>query len=170
MDVRSKQEEFMQVYEPLHGRFERYCKTRCNGNALFRDVMHDTLLIAFEKFESIQSREAFLHFLFGTASRVLANQRRKKKPEFVEDFAERFRHLPEDTNNAERALEIQQLYEQLNLLDDTTRECLILFEISGFSIREIMDILNLSESTVKQRLSRGRKQLLERMMALETNP
>ena len=71
----------MQVYEPLHGRFERYCKTRCNGNALFRDVMHDTLLIAFEKFESIQSREAFLHFLFGTASRVLANQRRNKKPE-----------------------------------------------------------------------------------------
>ena len=63
--------------------------------------------------------------------------------------------------------EIKNLYEQLEKLDDITRECIILFEISGFSIKEIMMILKLSESVVKQRLSRGRKQLLEQINSHE---
>lgn len=58
----SKQERFMQVYEPVHERFERYCKTRTFGGEQFKDVMHDTLLIAFEKFETLKTKEAFLHF------------------------------------------------------------------------------------------------------------
>jgi RNA polymerase sigma-70 factor (ECF subfamily) len=66
----------------------------------------------------------------------------------------------------EKQLEIKNLYEQLGKLDDVTRECLILFEISGFSIKEIMTIQNLGESAVKQRLSRGRKQLMEMMNSL----
>jgi DNA-directed RNA polymerase specialized sigma24 family protein len=49
----------------------------------------------------------------------------------------------------------------LSLLDSITRECIILFEISGFTIKEIMQIQGMGESAVKQRLSRGRKQLLE---------
>jgi len=38
----SKQERFMQLYEPIHERFERYCKTRAYGEFYFKDIMHDT--------------------------------------------------------------------------------------------------------------------------------
>jgi RNA polymerase sigma-70 factor (ECF subfamily) len=48
-----------------------------------------------------------------------------------------------------------------------TSECIILFEISGFSIKEIMGIQNSSEAAVKKRLSRGRMQLLALMQSLE---
>ena len=41
----SKQERFMQVYAPVHERFERYCKTRAYGEFYFKDIMHDTLLV-----------------------------------------------------------------------------------------------------------------------------
>jgi RNA polymerase sigma-70 factor (ECF subfamily) len=59
------------------------------------------------------------------------------------------------------------LYKCLQELDQVTSECIILFEISGFSIKEIMGIQHLSEAAVKQRLSRGRKQLLSLMKSLE---
>jgi RNA polymerase sigma-70 factor (ECF subfamily) len=59
------------------------------------------------------------------------------------------------------------LYKCLKELDQVTSECIILFEISGFSIKEIMGIQNSSEAAVKQRLSRGRKQLLSLMQSLE---
>jgi RNA polymerase sigma-70 factor (ECF subfamily) len=72
----SKQERFMQVYEPVHERFERYCKTRVYGEFHFKDIMHDTLIVAFEKFDELKSTDAFLHFLFGTATRILANHRK----------------------------------------------------------------------------------------------
>jgi RNA polymerase sigma-70 factor (ECF subfamily) len=67
----------------------------------------------------------------------------------------------------EKQFEINDLYKCLKELDQVTSECIILFEISGFSIKEIMGIQNLSEATVKQRLSRGRKQLLSLMQSLE---
>ncbi|PIZ05301.1 MAG: RNA polymerase subunit sigma-24, partial [Flavobacteriales bacterium CG_4_10_14_0_8_um_filter_32_5] len=38
---------------------------------------------------------------------------------------------------------------------------IVLFEITGFSIKEIMEIQNSSESAVKQRLKRGREKLVE---------
>lgn len=162
----SKQEQFMQLYAPVHERFERYCKTRAYGEFHFKDIMHDTLLVAYEKFDNIKSKEAFLHFLFGTTVRILSNQRKKKRPEYVENFTNKYEHVRANENSIEQQLEIKQLYEQLEKLDDVTRECLILFEISGFSIKEIMTIINLGESAVKQRLSRGRKQLIEMMNSL----
>jgi RNA polymerase sigma-70 factor (ECF subfamily) len=123
--------------------------------------MHDTLIIAYEKFDEVKSKDAFLHYLFGTAVRVLSNQRKKKKPEYVEKFTNEQENISDLSKSIEQQLEIKNLYAQLEKLDDVTRECLILFEISGFSIKEIMIIQNLSESAVKQRLFRGRKQLIE---------
>ena len=57
--------------------------------------------------------------------------------------------------------EYDQLYKALEKLPELQREALILFEISGFSIKEIAGIQSSSEDAVKQRLSRGRKELLE---------
>ena len=56
----SKKERFMQLYAPVHDRFERYCKTRAYGEFHFKDIMHDTLLVAFENFDKIKSKDAFL--------------------------------------------------------------------------------------------------------------
>jgi RNA polymerase sigma-70 factor (ECF subfamily) len=163
----NKQEQFMLLYRPVHEHFERFCKARAYGELDFRDLMHDTLLIAFEKFNRIKTKDAFLYFLFGTAVRVLSNHRRKNTPDFVGDFSEKFSHIESNDKSAEHELEIKELYRQLGKLDSITRECIILFEISGFSIKEIMCIKDLSESAVKQRLSRGRKQLAELMNLVE---
>jgi RNA polymerase sigma-70 factor (ECF subfamily) len=99
----TKQEQFMQLYEPIHERFERYCKTRTCGEFHFKDIMHDTLLVAYEKFENIKSKEAFLHFLFGTAVGILSNQRKKNRPEYVENYTNKHELtsacVPEIENN-----------------------------------------------------------------------
>lgn len=158
----------MQLYAPVHDRFERYCKTRAFGEFHFKDIMHDTLIVAFEKFDILKSQEAFLYFLFGIATRILSNQRKKMRPIYTDNFNHNNLQLSTHEAPVERQIEIRHLYEQLDKLDNETRDCIILFEISGFSIKEIMTIQNASESAVKQRLSRGRKQLTELMNSLET--
>ena len=157
----------MQLYEPVHERFERYCKTRTYGEFPFKDIMQDTLVVAFEKFDELKSNEAFLHYLFGTAVKLLANQRKKKRPESIDQFNAKYEHVDNEKTLIEKQFEINELYKCLKGLDPVTSECIILFEISGFSIKEIMGIQNLSEAAVKQRLSRGRKQLLLLMHARE---
>jgi RNA polymerase sigma-70 factor (ECF subfamily) len=105
--------------------------------------------------------------LFGTATRILANHRKKKRPEYVDQLKGKYECSHNENDSIEQQFEINDLYKCLQELDQVTSECIILFEISGFSIKEIMGIQNSSEAAVKQRLSRGRKQLLTLMQSLE---
>jgi RNA polymerase sigma-70 factor (ECF subfamily) len=51
------------------------------------------------------------------------------------------------------------LYAALNVLPEIQKESVILFEIVGYSIKEIAVLHRVSENVVKQRLFRGRNQL-----------
>lgn len=57
-----------------------------------------------------------------------------------------------------RELEQCEFEEVLDGLDEKYRMILVLYYAEGFKIREIAQILDLEENTVKSRLSRGRKQ------------
>ena len=48
--------------------------------------------------------------------------------------------------------------ELMGQMDDKYRIVLLLYYSEGFKVREIAQILDLEESTVKTRLARGRKQ------------
>ena len=153
-----QQEHFLKLYEPIHDPFERFCRARVYGNMEYQDLMNDTLLIAFEKLDSLKSEKAFLSFLIGISVRLLANHHKKKK----EDSIDPIKFDLQDANaNTERNVEVYLLHKALSLLSEDQRECIILFEISGFSIKEIMELQNASESAVKQRLKRGRIKLIE---------
>ncbi len=158
--TKTKQAIFLELYEPIHDRFERFCRARVYGNMEFRDLMNDTLLVAFEKFDTLKSTDAFLSFLFGISVRVLANYNQKKREDRFEKTTETF--LIQDENaNTQQDADVHFLYQALATLTDDQRESILLFEISGFSIKEISQLQNASESAVKQRLKRGREKLTE---------
>jgi len=156
----TKKKQFMELYEPVHGSFERFCKARSYGVCDFNDLMHDTLVIAFEQFDSLKNREAFLSFLFGITTKVHANFRRKNQPlSFAE--VKGVENTQDHSYSVEKNFQHDELYEALNMLSLDYRNCIILFEIAGFSLKETAEIQECSVDAVKQRLSRGRKMLLE---------
>jgi len=100
--------------------------------------------------------------IIGISIRILSNFNKKKKEVFLTDNE----HIDasEDQKSFEDieiAMEVEHLYKMLERLNEKQKECLILFELTGFSIKEIMELQKASESTVKQRLRRGRIQLKE---------
>ena len=158
----SKKEQFLALYEPIHDRFERFCRARVYGDMDFRDLMNETLLVAFDKFETLRSKDAFLSFLFSISVRILSNNNLKKKERLLnsDDQVERIGDL---NSASDIKTDIHFLYEALAALNTEQRECIILFEISGFSIKEIAQIQDSTESSIKQRLRRGRVRLSELM-------
>ena len=50
----------MKLYEPVHANFEKFCKARVYGEMDFQDLMHDSLLIAYKKFDKVTEPKAFL--------------------------------------------------------------------------------------------------------------
>ncbi len=150
----------MRLYTPVHARFERFCRARVYGNLEYKDLMQESILLAYVKLDDLRNENAFLFFLFGIAIRILANNKKLKK-EVPEDGAlEKWLNLETATIPQETKHNIEYLHAGLAKLPEIYRETIILFEISGFSIREIAQLHDIKESAVKQRLSRGREQLL----------
>lgn len=156
----TREDQFLTLYKPVHDRFERFCRARVFGEMEYRDLMNDTLLIAYQKFDTLQSPDAFLSFLFGVSVRLLANYKKKKRAELIPS-EERLLNLTDEGAKTERDTEVYLLHRALALLPEEQREAIILFEISGFSNKEIAAIQSTSLSNVKQRLRRGRIKLTE---------
>ena len=154
----TKKKQFMELYEPVHGNFERFCKARSYGVCDFNDLMHDTLVIAFEQFDTLKNKAAFLAFLFGIANKVHANFRRKNKPLAFSD-TKGIEQAQDHSFSIDRKLQEDALYDALNTLSEDYRNCIILFEIAGFSLKETAAIQECTVDAVKQRLARGRKML-----------
>ena len=153
-----KQKKFLELYRPVHDRFEKFCRARAYADMPYEDLINDTLLVAYQKMDEIKKQSSFLSYLIGISIRILANARKKNKAIIPEDeFV--LKNFEDPDNQIERQFEVEMLYQGLAMLPDQQREALILFEIVGFNIKEIMDLQNSGESAVKQRLARGRKGL-----------
>ena len=150
----------MALYTPVHEKFERFCRARVYGRIDYKDLMHDSIVIAYEKFDSLKSPDLFLSFLFGISIRVLSNS--NKKTDRMEYSSSTLAQEIEDSSeSASRKDDVHTLHAALAQIAEDQREAIILFEISGFKIEEIAELQKASVSAVKKRLSRGRKALLE---------
>ena len=153
----------MAFYTPVHEPFERFCKARACAHYSFRDLMQESILLAYTKFEEIREPEKLLYFLLGTATGLLANHRRTAAFRNTDVLVEE--EIPDSlvlsSPDAERKADSERLYRALDLLPPEQRDALIYFEIAGCPVKEIAAFTKKSEAAIRQQLSRGRSRLLE---------
>ena len=153
----TKQDEFLALYEPEREKLERFVLFLVRNRNDAKDIISETLLIAYERFEMIRDRKAFLSFLFTIASRLhreWRRQARKLTPE--EKIPEKIfsqQMSPEDSTD------VQILLEALRSLPEKYSEAIILAEIMGFSHKEIREIQGGTVAGVKVRIFRARSML-----------
>jgi|JI10StandDraft_1071094.scaffolds.fasta_scaffold03146_4 RNA polymerase sigma-70 factor, ECF subfamily len=157
----SKQEEFMGLYSKSHARLTRYVQAAVYDKDDVKDIINETLLRVYEKFDTIEKKESFIYYLFRTASRLITelHKRQHRYTEFDEDLIPVY---PQNINTTQ-TFEVKELYKALSRLSLPTKEAIILFEIEGFSQEEICQIQGGTLSGVKSRISRGRE-LLKRIL------
>lgn len=152
------QSQFLSLYEPVHESFARFCHAKAYGLMEAEDLISESVLCALESFKKLKNDDAFLSFLFSTATNILNKKNRRLKFKAEYHDADAF-VLKDEGIDAETRLDVAILYDALNELPSAQKEALILFEISGFSIKEVAAIQNAKLSAVKQRLKRGREAL-----------
>lgn len=156
--IDNKQREFMQAYEACHRSFVNYCSALAYGKMDTADLVQDVLLSAYKNFDGIKDKDKFLHYLIRAARNRAISLRRKNKYRF--DILENYENrLASKEIAPDIIMDVQFLYRSLDRLPEKQRDALVLFEISGFSIKEIANIQNKSISAVKTMMSRGRAKL-----------
>lgn len=137
------------------------------------DVTQEAFVEAWKKLDSLRDPEKLKSWLCGILRYKVSHFRRKEAHQPIKDASE-LDQLDEqsETQSSQRKVEDQAisaqqqalLWQALEKMPETYREPLILFYREHRSVEYVASQLDLTEDTVKQRLSRGRKQLQKAMI------
>lgn len=149
----------MAVYEPLHARLSRYVQTLIWDREEAKDVVSETILIAYEQFEQLRDEQAMLSYLFSVASNLVNQKvRRKKFWGWVDVFTAENRPTNIESDNR---LQLYELNRALKKLPQKQYEALVWYEISGLSMEQIAQLHQLTVEGVKSNLHRARKKMAQ---------
>ena len=163
-----KNDRFMALFDPVHSRLEHFVLALTRNREAARDIVGDTVMIAYERFDSLRDPEAFLSFLFTIARRVYQQRARTgRRSEPLEES--HWAGLCDPQMAPDVAADITAVYDALDSLPEPQREAVALFEILGLSTKEIQQIQGGTLIAVKVRLSRGRRRLAK-LLGVEESP
>ncbi|MGE4159469.1 MAG: RNA polymerase sigma factor [Planctomycetota bacterium] len=138
----------------------RYFTNRLSDTTLAEDLTQDTFVKALRNYPPQQS-ESVRNWLFAIASNVFRDHLRHKQVvrRFEEDAARELSAA--EKSESRRAVaprhENELVRECLDQMDSESREVLVLKEIDGFTVEEIMVQLGLSRDRVRYRLAKARE-------------
>ena len=143
---------FVQLIELVKGDLYKVARSYLNSEADIADVIQDTIIACYEKIGNLKERKYFKTWIIRILINRCNDMIRKGKRECS------YETIPEqgDTEMSTARYEFEEL---MNRLDEKYRIILILYYVEGFKVREIAQILDMEENTVKTRLSRGRKEV-----------
>jgi RNA polymerase sigma-70 factor (ECF subfamily) len=158
--VRERKERFMALLNPVRHRLAHFARAMANDYDDAQDLISDTVLAAYERFDQLRDPQAFLGFLFTIAARI--HKRRRWRGRIFGTYdPDAAASMHDRGMQPDISADVRNLYDALARLPERQREALALFEISGLSLEEIRGIQGGSISAVKMRLVRGRKQLAQ---------
>ncbi len=154
----NKQEIFLKHYNAIQEQLERYVLNLTRNKNDAKDIISDTILIAYQNFEQIDNKVAFLSYVF-TISRRLFYQDKYKQRRVTYSSYDFFDEFINDNISQETLLDIKLLYNAIDKLNEMQREAILLAEIIGFPHKEIAKIQDTTIANIKIRIFRAKKTL-----------
>ena len=156
-------EQFISHAEVAQKTLRRFLTALCCGDVSLADeIAQETFVKAYLSCEGFKSDSRFDTWLHRIALNTFLNHRRVKSRTTGYDEA---REIP-STEKADNAFRYQELYEALERLPEKERSAILLFYLEGYSSKEIAALLECSDDSVRQYLSRGRSRLKEMLAEL----
>lgn len=141
---------FVQLMERHKQDLYRTAKSYLRSDEDAADAIQETILSCYEHIADLREVKYFKTWLI----RILINNCKdilKKKESLLEEFPEQ-----EDPHNPYQNVEFEEL---MDMVDEKYRIVMTLYYAEGFTTKEIAQILDVSENTIKTRLARGREKL-----------
>ena len=172
--------EFWDIYDQYYTKVRKFILTLVKDEWVADDLIQETFLKIQNNLKDLKDPSKLSSWIFRIAYNLCQDHFRKLKrsrketridQEGMEDFKE---SLIQKGPDIQKELEQRQMGEcvqdQINLLPESMRTVLLLFDIMEFNHQEIADILGSTVKNVKVRLHRARKKLkpiLEEKCAFE---
>jgi RNA polymerase sigma-70 factor (ECF subfamily) len=172
--------DFLEIYDQHYSKVRKFILALVKDEWVADDIIQETFLKVQQNIESLRDPSRLSSWIFRIAHNLCQDHFRRLKKSRREERIDR--EETEDLDEAliqkglgiQKELEQRQMGEcvqnQINLLPESLRTVLVLFDIMEFSHQESADILGITVKNVKVRLHRARKRLkaiLEEKCAFE---
>lgn len=156
-------EEFTERVLDLEGSMYRVAKTILRNEEDCADAIQSAILKAYEKLDTLRYDEFFKTWL----TRILINEchqliRKNKKYVAMEEYLNEQIEGRQNTKTDDCIGEAVIMQEVMRL-NEKYRVPFVLYEVEGYSLKEIARMLRLTETNVKSRIFRARKTLQTRL-------
>ncbi|HSD88668.1 MAG TPA: RNA polymerase sigma factor, partial [Kofleriaceae bacterium] len=133
---------------------------------LSEDVAQETFIAAWRQLDRLRNSQRLRPWLCGIARNLARTARKRRRREELVDADDQVAPGASPFDAAARGDVERVVREALARIPDAYREVLVLYYREDHSIREVADALGLTETTVMQRLSRGRRYLADSVSEL----
>ncbi len=161
---------FNQLYERYSNRLLYYFyRMLGNSNEKAQDFLQDIFIKLIGKSSTFDPSRKFTTWIFSIAHNMCKNEYRRMDIRKEVDIEAHSEYLPDENEpsfeNAETDLNqfTKELFEELQSFDEIHKTAFLLRYREGLPVKEIGQILEISEGTVKSRLFYTRKRLSEKL-------
>jgi len=153
------QKEFLSVYEEFSDSIFRFVVSKTSDREIGNDLMQETFTRAWDYYASGNKVEQWKAFLFRTAYNLVVDYYRKKRSSSLEQLEEDQGFVPHDTklsgSQMSQDAEAKRVLAAIENLDESYREILSMRYINDLPVKEIAELLGLSQNVVSVRIHRG---------------
>ncbi len=161
---RRAQEELYLLYEK---KLFQVCLKYCRSREEAEDHLHDVFINIFENIKNYKGKGSFEGWMKRIAINKAIDKYKKKRTYGLKE--EKIQMLSEDVTIAadELPTSIEDIMELIRELPDQYRLVFNLYQLDGYSHKEVARMLNISEGTSKSNLHRAKIKLKEQVVALK---
>lgn len=158
-----------EAFDELYARYQKrllYYFYRMLGNSSEKagDFLQDIFMKIIERPDQFDSSRRFCTWLFSVAHNMCRNEyRRLSIRKNVAWDGETDFHRVTDNQDEENRLLAEEIFNEINELGETEKTAFLLYYREDFSVRDIGQVLNLPEGTVKSKLFYTRKKISEKL-------
>lgn len=163
-------QRFSVLFRELSPDIIAYCRWRARCRSDAQDAVAEVFLTAWRRLDEVPEGEAARVWLYATARRVIANQRRATGRRAR--LRERLTAMPVAPPARETAPDAaaERVHAALRRLKPHDLEVLLLAEWEGFSPTEIASVMGCTSVTARGRLHRARRRFRQAFEELEPEP
>lgn len=159
---KGREDAYRQIVEEYGNRLLRTCYLILKDREEAEDVVQETFIKVFQKIDSFMEDSRLYTWIYTIALNLSRDRLRKKKD--ILTLEDEWIGNIDVEYEVEKGIDRDLLRKELFEINSLYREVLVLFYFEELSIKEISNLLNEKEGTIKSKLSRGRYILKESLL------
>ena len=155
--------DFWEIHDQYYSRVRRFILGLVKDNALADDLVQETFIRIQQNLDDLRDPSKMSSWVFRIAYNLCQDHFRRSKEYLIDEDAISEKSGDLGEKDIQKEMEQRQMGEcvqdKVNLLPESSRTVILLFDTMDLSHQEIAEILGITVENVKVRLHRARKKL-----------